>query len=125
MTILEAIQKLLTDVGIEPVYLRPIPHDKNTAVRLNGPYASDANEELTGLVRERYQCYTRAPLQTEADALSRRCFAALVDNYPQAEIEVNELIPLQGPTHIGADASGRHEYVFNIELVCWLKMKED
>lgn len=98
-----------------------IPAEKNLAVAVRGPYRADANEDLIGLVRQRYQCYVRGKTQVEAEELSNRCFDVLADSYPQAGIRVNEIIPLQDSTLIGEDEAGRSEFVFNFEVICWRK----
>jgi hypothetical protein len=120
MTLLEAIRKLLLDADISPVFLIPIPANEAAAVSIRGPYQSSPVRDFTGVLIQRFQCYVRAITQKEAETLSRRCFNALMDKYPQADIEVNELIPIQGPTWLGRDSEGRHEYVFNFEVVSWV-----
>ena len=121
MSLIEAIRAALIDAGIAPVYMASIPAEVDTAVSIQGPYMNTViDESFTGLLIQRFQCYVRDDTHNDAEALSRRCFNALADKYLQADIEVGEIIPLQGPTFLGTDANGRYEFVFNFEMACWL-----
>lgn len=106
---------------MSPVFLVPIPENVPLAVSIRGPYQSDQVKDFTGILVQRFQCYARGTSLSGTDNLAQRCYMALMDKYPQADINVNELIPLQGPTLLGKDDAGRYEFVFNFEIVCWLK----
>ena len=121
MSLIEAIREILIDAGIAPVYMCPIPSEIAAGGAIIGPYMNTViSEDLTGLLRQRFQCYTRASSHQDAEELSQGCFRALADKYPQADIEAGEIVPRQGPSYLGEDSNGRYEFVFNFEVACWL-----
>jgi len=112
---------MLTEAGVTPVFLVPIPEGVPLAVSIRGPYQSEQVNDFTGILIQKFQCYVRGISLTEAENLARLCYLSLMDGYPQSDIDANELIPLQGPTSIGTDEAGRYEFVFNFEVVCRIK----
>jgi hypothetical protein len=117
-TLVKAIHQMIADSGLDNVFMLDAPEmDECTAVI---PYASTPYSDIP-ISDESFQIASRAKTYEAVMSRSWRALNALTPDVLPAHMRsgvqyVLSLRPIQTPTYLGKDGSGRHEAVFNIDV---------